>query len=108
MYDKNNIFAKILRGEIPCKKVIEGEHYLAFHDIAPKSNIHILIIPKKEYMNYHDFLKNASLIEKQDFFEAIAQIVQDYDLDKTGYQLHNNNLKGGGQEVFHFHMHLLG
>ena len=108
MYDKNNIFAKILREEIPCNKVSEGEHYLAFHDAFPKADIHILVIPKKDYITYHDFLEDASPEEKIEFFDAIVQIVKEYELDKKGYKLHNNNLKGGGQEVPHFHMHILG
>jgi len=107
-YNSNNVFAKILREELPCLKVQEGEHYLAFHDAFPKADIHILVIPKKKYITYHDFLEKASSEEKLQFFDAIVEIVKKYHLDEKGYKLHNNNLPGGGQIVPHFHMHILG
>ena len=108
MYDSNNIFAKVLRGELPCKKVQEGLHHLAFHDLYPRADIHILVIPKGPYITYNDFILNASHEEKDDLFKAVATIVKTYNLEKRGYKLHNNNLPGGGQHVPHFHMHILG
>lgn len=107
MYDKNNIFAKILRGELPFKKVKEGTHYLAFHDAYPKASTHILVIPKKAYITYHDFILKASDEEKLDLFQAIVDVVSELGLDEKGYKLHNNNKEGGGQHVPHFHMHIL-
>jgi len=108
MYDKNNIFAKILRNELPCKKVKEGKHYLAFHDAFPKADIHILIVPKGQYMTYHDFILKASKEEKLDFFDGIVEIVKGQNLDQMGYKLHNNNLETVNQTVPHFHIHILG
>ena len=107
-YDQNNIFAKILRGEIPCKKIKEGKHHIAFHDLYPKADIHILVIPKGSYVTYDEFISNASSEEQLDFFYAIADLIKEYGLDKRGYKLHNNNLPGGGQHVPHLHMHILG
>ena len=108
MYDANNIFAKILRAEIPCKKIKEGMYYLAFHDAFPQAEIHILVVPKGEYITFHDFITKAAAVEKEEFFQAIVDIVQEFKLDEMGYKLQNNNGKGGGQHVPHFHMHVLG
>ncbi|USO02113.1 MAG: HIT domain-containing protein [Alphaproteobacteria bacterium] len=108
MYDNNNIFAKILRNEVSCKKAKEGDYYLAFHDLFPKADTHILIIPKGQYVTYHDFTMNASAEEKLDFFNGIAEIVKEFGLDQTGYKLHNNNLEAANQVVPHFHVHILG
>jgi len=108
MYNPNNVFAKILRQELHFKKVKEGKHYLAFHDLFPKADIHILIIPKGAYMTYHDFMMNASQEERLDFFQGIVDIVKEHQLDQLGYKLHNNNLEAVNQTVPHFHMHILG
>ena len=75
-YDDNNIFAKILRGEIPCKKIYENDHVLAFHDINPQKKIHVLVIPKREYIDLDDFNSNASDKEIVEFYKAISQVVK--------------------------------
>ena len=107
-YDDNNIFARILRGEIPCKKVLENDYVLAFHDIAPKAPTHILVIPKGEYIAIDDFGANASAQEIKEFHAAISKIVEDNDLKRTGFRVIANAGIHGGQEVPHFHVHILG
>nr|WP_298795950.1 histidine triad nucleotide-binding protein [uncultured Acetobacter sp.] len=107
-YNPENIFAKILRGEIPCKKVFENEWVLAFQDIAPKAAVHVLIIPKKPYVSFIDFTKAASEGEIAGVMKAAAQIASDLGLDENGYRVITNAGENGGQEVPHFHLHLLG
>lgn len=107
-YDSENIFAKILRQELPYKKVKEGEHFLAFHDAFPKTAIHILVIPKKPYINFHEFIEKAQSIEVIDFYQGIKEIVKEFNLEDIGYRLITNTGKNGAQEVFHFHMHIVG
>lgn len=107
-YDPNNIFAKILRGEIPCKKVHEDDHTLAFHDIAPKAPIHILVLPKGAYTDMDDFTARASADEIAALWRALGQIARDQGLDKTGYRVISNCGLNGGQEVPHLHLHLVG
>ena len=107
-YDPQNIFARILRSEIPVKKVLENEHCLAFHDAFPKAPVHILLIPKGTYLSFDDFSAQASEGELTSFFRALGKIARDYGLDKDGYRIIANHLTYAGQEVFHFHMHLLG
>lgn len=106
-YDDNNIFARILRGEIPCTKVFETDHVLAFRDIAPHAPVHILVIPKGAYVNADDFGAKASGDEIAAFFKAIADIVAQEGLQEDGYRLIANTGVHGGQEVPHFHMHIL-
>jgi len=105
-YDTNNIFAKILRNEIPCKKVYEDNHVLAFHDIAPKAPVHILVLPKGAYTDMDDFSRRAGADEIAALFRALGQIARDHKLDQSGYRV----ICGinGGQEVPHLHLHLLG
>lgn len=107
MYDKNNIFAKILRGEIPCTKVYEDEFALAFNDIAPTAPIHILVIPKGEYVSYDDFMGRGKPHEISGYFKAIRTITHNLGIEKTGYSLISNTGKDGGQIVFHFHTHII-
>jgi diadenosine tetraphosphate (Ap4A) HIT family hydrolase len=107
-YDNNNIFAKILRGEIPCKKVYEDSHVLAFHDIAPKAPVHILVLPKGAYTDMDDFTKRASTEEIAALFRVLGQIARDNKLDQGGYRVISNCGLNGGQEVPHLHLHLLG
>ncbi|MCK5519169.1 MAG: histidine triad nucleotide-binding protein [Alphaproteobacteria bacterium] len=107
-YDTNNIFAKILRGEIPCKKIYEDNHVLAFHDITPKAPVHILVIPKGAYTDLSDFTKRAKSEEITALFRAFGQIASDNGLDQKGYRMISNNGTDGGQEVPHLHLHLLG
>jgi diadenosine tetraphosphate (Ap4A) HIT family hydrolase len=108
VYDSGNIFAKILRGELSSSKVLENEYVLAFNDVFPKAPIHILVIPKGAYVDGGDFFKRATDIEVVAFTRAIATIVESHGLEKTGYRLISNAGVNGGQEVPHFHMHILG
>ncbi len=107
-YDENNIFAKILRGEIPCDKVYEDEYVLAFNDIAPQRPVHILVIPKGAYVSIDDFGAKASPEELKAFFAAISKLVNDKGIDGSGFRCIANAGEDGGQEVPHFHMHILG
>lgn len=108
MYDTNNIFAKILRKEIPCSAVYDDEFALAFADINPQKKQHILVIPKGEYHSFDDFASNASADEIVGFFKAVQRIAEQLGIDQTGYRLISNHGQDGGQEVPHFHIHLLG
>jgi histidine triad (HIT) family protein len=107
-YDPNNIFARILRNEIPCQKVFENDHVLAFHDIQPKAPTHILVIPKAAYLCADDFYAHGSDTEIVAYQRSIATIVIDLGLEKNGYRLITNTGTHGGQEVPHFHTHILG
>lgn len=106
-YDTQNIFAKILRGEIPCDKVFENDHALAFNDIAPQAPIHVLVIPKGAYIDLTDFSRNAPVEEQTAFFKAIDQLVEQLGLTE-GYRSICNSGANSNQEVPHFHMHILG
>ncbi len=107
-YDDNNVFAKILRGEIPAKKVHEDEHALAFHDIGAKAPVHVLVIPKGKYVSIADFGAKASDAEIAGFFRAVSKVAHDLGLVETGFRSIANTGLNGGQEVPHFHVHLLG
>lgn len=107
-YDDNNIFAKILRGEIPCKPLYEDAHVLAFPDIAPKAPVHILVIPKGRYLSIADFSAQASADEVIALWRAVAKIAADHNLSDAGFRTIANTGVDGGQEVPHFHVHLLG
>lgn len=107
-YDQNNIFAKILRGEIPCEKIYEDDHVLAFPDIQPRAPIHILIIPKGAYRSMDDFSANASDQEIAALNKAIGHIAREKGLVEKGYRILANHGGDAGQEVPHFHVHLFG
>ena len=107
-YRDDNIFAKILRKEIPCEKVYEDDHCLAFKDINPQAKIHILVVPKGKYISFDDFSQNASGEEISSFFKAVGKIAKDLDLSTEGYRILSNIGKLGGQEVPHFHIHIFG
>lgn len=108
MYDTNNIFAKILRGEIPCKKVHEDAGVLAFEDIAPAAPVHVLVLPKGEYVSFDDFVTKASPDVVHRFFAVIRQIAEKSGLIEGGYRLITNHGKNASQSVPHFHVHILG
>lgn len=108
VYDKTNIFAKILRGEIPCNKVYEDEHTLAFHDIAPAAPVHVLVVPKGEYVSFDDFVSTASDNAVHRFFVTVREIARELGVDKTGYRLITNHGAHASQSVPHFHVHILG
>ena len=108
MYDTNNIFAKILREEIPCNKVYEDAFALAFADIAPQKKVHVLVIPKGEYVSFDDFAAKASAEEVVGFFKAVQTVADAQGVSGSGYRLIANHADDGGQEVPHFHVHILG
>jgi histidine triad (HIT) family protein len=110
-YDKNNIFAKILRKEIPCKKIFENDHVLSFHDINPQKKIHALVIPKGEYINLDDFNNRASDQEIVALSKAITEVSKILEISTDngkGYRALTNLDDHGGQEVPHLHFHLFG
>ena len=107
-YDPNNIFAKILRGEIPCNKHDECVHTLAFFDITPQAPTHILVIPKWPYVDMADFSANASSEEQAAFIAAIGRAANLAGLDEGGYRIIANTGRDSHQEVPHLHMHILG
>ncbi|WP_425407069.1 histidine triad nucleotide-binding protein [Hwanghaeella sp.] len=107
-YDDQNIFAKILRGEIPCDKVLETDHSLAFNDIAPARPVHVLVIPKGAYVSSDDFTAKASDAEIADFWRAVGEVARMKGVAGSGYRLIANAGEDGHQEVPHFHMHVLG
>lgn len=109
VYDDNNVFAKILRGEIPCDKVYEDEEVLAFKDIHPEAPIHILLIPKGRFVSFHDFMLKAESAQVTHFFQTARKLAEDLGLGEDGYRLVANH---GGyktlQDVLHFHLHIIG
>lgn len=107
-YDDQNIFAKILRGEIPAKTVFEDDHALAFHDINPQAPLHILVIPKGAYVSWDDFSARASDGEIAGFVRAVGQVARDNGLVTPGYRLLANTGPDSHQEVAHLHVHLFG
>ena len=106
-YDNENLFAKILRGEISCDKIYEDEYILSFKDINPQAKIHMLIIPKYPYIDVADFLQNADPQYQTNFWLSVNTIIDDLGLRSKGFQIKTHKGKDGGQEVFHFHLHLL-
>ncbi|XOJ73216.1 HIT domain-containing protein [Candidatus Pelagibacter sp. Uisw_114] len=110
-YDKNNIFAKILRKEIPCKKIFENDHVFSFHDINPQKKIHALVIPKGEYIDLDDFNNRASDKEIVALSKAITEVSKMLGISTDtgkGYRALTNLSEDGGQEVPHLHFHLFG
>jgi len=105
-YDDQNIFAKILRGEIPSKRVFENEFALAFHDINPQAPHHILVIPKGPYVSWDDFSARASEAEIAGFVRAVGQVARDAGFVEPGYRLLANIGQDGHQEVPHLHVHI--
>lgn len=107
-YDPENIFAKILRGEIPCSRVYEDEWAFAFHDIAPQAPVHILVVPKGEWVSWDDFSARAEPDEIAGFVRAVGHVAREQGLVDPGYRLLANVGRHGGQEVPHLHVHLFG
>ncbi|HQT66102.1 MAG: histidine triad nucleotide-binding protein [Rhodospirillales bacterium 20-60-12] len=107
-YDEQNIFARILRGEIPCRKVYEDEWALAFHDINPQAPLHVLVIPKGKYVAYSDFAAGASDAEIAGYSRAIRAVVVALGLEDDGYRLLTNMGPNSHQEVPHLHVHVFG
>jgi len=108
MYDKNNIFAKIIRGEIPCEKVYEDESVLFFKDINPIAKIHVLGIPKKPSIDFSDFILKGNTEEVAEFFKKVFLVVEKLGIRSSGYKIITNSGDNGGQEVPHFHVHIIG
>ena len=110
-YDDNNIFAKILKGEIPCKKIYEDDHVLSFHDINPQKKIHVLVIPKGKYTDLDDFSEKASPEEMVSLLKGINTVANKLGISVDtgkGYRALTNISEYGGQEVPHLHFHLFG
>ena len=107
-YDDSNIFARIIRGEIPCDKVYEDDHVLAFRDINPQTPTHILVVPKGPYVSFVDFSSQASPEEIAAFVRAAGRIAAEAGLDEPGYRILANHGADAHQEVPHFHLHIFG
>ena len=107
-YDRDNIFAKILRGEIPNDTVYEDDYVLAFNDINPQAPVHVIVIPKGQYTTLEDFTANADDAEITAFYRAVGRIARDNGLIEQGYRTLTNSGDHAGQEVPHFHLHILG
>ncbi|WP_187336612.1 histidine triad nucleotide-binding protein [Novosphingopyxis iocasae] len=105
-YDEGNVFAKILRGEIPCDKVYEDDHALAFRDINPQAPTHVLVIPKAAYVSWNDFSEKAGEAEIAGFVRAVGKVGRDLGLVEPGYRLLANIGSDAHQEVGHLHVHL--
>lgn len=106
-YDANNIFAKILRKEIPANIVFEDEAVLAFHDISAAAPVHVLVVPKGEYISFDDFMEKAGAEEVAVFFSRIRKIAHTLGIQETGYRLITNHGRNASQSVPHFHVHIL-
>ncbi len=107
MYDENNIFAKIIRKEIPCDSIYEDEQVLFFKDINPQAKIHILGIPKNKVKNFRDFISSCENETVVYFFQKTNEIIKKLGVDKGGYRIVTNDGKNANQEVPHFHIHIL-
>ena len=107
-YDESNIFARILRGEIPARRVYEDEYALAFHDINAQAPVHILVIPKGAYVSWDDFSEHGSAEEIAGFVRAVGHVAREQGLVAPGYRLLANAGADSGQEVPHLHVHLFG
>jgi histidine triad (HIT) family protein len=107
-YDPNNIFAKILRGELPCGKIYEDDFALAFNDIRPQAPVHVLVIPKGAYVSWDDFTAQAPDAEVAGFMRAVGNVTRQLELDGPGYRLMVNMGGHGHQEVPHLHVHIFG
>jgi histidine triad (HIT) family protein len=107
-YDPTNIFARILRGEIPNKTVLETPHTLAFHDIGPQAPVHVLVIPKGPYVTFAHFAADAPMEEIADFHRACAEVCEVLGLNGPGFRVISNAGEHGHQEVPHYHLHILG
>ena len=107
-YDDQNVFAKILRGELPCSKVYEDEWVLAFNDIRPQAPVHVLVIPRNAYVSWDDFTATAPAEEIAGFMRSVGAVTRQLGLDRPGYRLMVNMGGHGHQEVPHLHLHIFG
>ena len=108
MYDKNNVFFKILQSEIQCKRIFENDVAISFFDINPACKVHALVITKGLYRNFAEFISSAPEIEIKKFSKAVVKTAELLELAEGGYRLVTNTGKDSGQEVEHFHVHILG
>ncbi len=106
-YDRNNIFARILRGQSPCTKVYEDDYAFAFNDIHPRAPVHVLVVPKGEYVSIVDFTEKAPAEAIVGFWRAVVKIARELGVEH-GYRVASNHGPDGGQLVFHFHVHIVG
>lgn len=107
-YDPENVFAKILRGELPCNKVYEDDYALAFHDISAQAPVHVLVIPKGPYVSMDDFVADATDAEITGLFRAVGCVAREMGVVDGGYRFLSNHGRDGNQEVAHFHVHIFG
>ena len=107
-YDDGNVFARILRGEIPARTVFEDEHAVAFHDIGPQAPVHVLVIPRGSWVSLADFTARAGPEEVAGFFRAVGEVARRLGLEAAGYRVLTNHGTDAGQEVPHFHVHIFG
>ncbi|MCI5049370.1 MAG: HIT domain-containing protein [Rickettsiales bacterium] len=107
-YDSNNIFAKIISGEVPTRILYDDEVALAFNDISPAADIHVLVVPKGEYESFDDFARIAGADVVAKFFQAVQKVAEQLGVTKTGYRLITNHGQDAHQTVPHFHVHILG
>lgn len=107
-YDSNNVFAKIIRGEIPSKKVYEDDEVFAFHDISAAAPVHVLVVPKGEYISFNDFTQKAGAEKVGSFFAKVQKVAESLEVVEGGYRIITNHGANGSQSVFHFHVHILG
>ncbi|MBO4521301.1 MAG: histidine triad nucleotide-binding protein [Alphaproteobacteria bacterium] len=107
VYDENNVFAKMLKGDIPVNKIYEDDYAIAFADIHPKAPVHLLVIPKGAYIDFSDFTAKAPAEEITGFFKAVGKVAEKQGLVENGYRLVMNTGRDGGQEVPHLHVHIL-
>lgn len=107
-YNPNNVFAKIIRGEIPSTKIFEDEQVLAIKDVAPSAPVHVLVIPKKPYVSFDDFVQTAKGNEIEIFFNKVRKVADHLGLVESGYRIIFNHGRDAMQSVPHFHVHILG
>ena len=105
-YDADNVFARILRGELPCRRVYEDDHALAFHDVNPQAPVHVLVIPKAAYVSMDDFAAKASDAEIAGFFRAVGKVARALGAVDGGYRMLANHGRDAHQVVAHFHVHI--
>jgi histidine triad (HIT) family protein len=107
-YDDDNIFARILRNEIPSKRIYEDEWAIAFHDINPQAPVHVLVIPRGKWLSMSDFTANAADAEIAGFFRAVGRVAKQLQLEEPGFRILSNMGPHSGQEVPHLHVHIFG
>ena len=108
MYDENNIFAKIIKGEAPCEKIYEDDNVLFFKDINPSAKIHVLGIPKTPSVDFSDFILKTDPAVVAEFYKKINTVIEKLGIKESGFKIITNSGDNGGQEVPHFHVHILG